>query len=205
MKDEKGTSVLGRTRWRKFAVAAVPAAIAAGAMVVAMGNGALAASFAVSGQSFEVSADHLHGDGFVQYGSIDKDASGGYHPIAIAGIRSATLTNLCQSVVVKTPLGPVTMLINAGSPSSPVTADSLFIDVQQLQGDATFKNIEIGRDASTLDKGPTGAQGGVGGFGQQADTVDIDGVKQTAWATNAGTFKLTNLNLQVLLGSQPCF
>ena len=39
----------------------VPALAAAGAIVVGMANGAIAASFAVSGSTFKVSADELNG------------------------------------------------------------------------------------------------------------------------------------------------
>lgn len=52
-------------------------------------------------------------------------------------------------------------------------------------------DIEIGRYAGTLDKGPSGSKGTAGMFGQQADRIELRGVRQTAWATTAGTFKLS--------------
>jgi len=60
-----GTVVQGRTRWRRFAAIMVPAVVAAGAIVLGMANGAIAASFSVSGSQFKVSADQLDGKGFV--------------------------------------------------------------------------------------------------------------------------------------------
>jgi hypothetical protein len=62
--------------------------------------------------------------------------------------------------------------------------------------------MQIGQDASTLNKGPNGVQGKAGGFGQQASSVQLNNVKQVAWATTAGTFKLSNLSMK--LGDE-CF
>ncbi|MGO4747485.1 cholesterol esterase, partial [Streptomyces sp. 2MCAF27] len=61
----------GGTRWKRFAVVMVPSVAATAAIGVALAQGALAASFSVSGQQFKVSADLLKGKGFVQYGTLD--------------------------------------------------------------------------------------------------------------------------------------
>ena len=162
MNDAHGSPVLGRTRWRRFAVVAVPALALAGAIVFGMANGAIAASFAVSGSTFKVSADKLVGNGFVQYGGVAVDKAGNVHPVAVSGIKSASLTNLCQSVVV--PGTSISLVIRAGK-TKDATATDLLIDMTQLSGDATFNNISIGQDASTLTKGPAGAVGQAGGGG----------------------------------------
>ncbi|HEX5496062.1 MAG TPA: DUF6230 family protein [Mycobacteriales bacterium] len=205
------TPTVGRTRWRRFAVAAVPSLAAAGALVVLMANGAIAASFAVSGQQFKVSGDSLDGTGFVQFGGIDASvgAAGAKvpHPVVVSGIAHATIHNLCQSVVTPIPLlGDFTLQIHAGAAADkPVTADNLVIDVTQLSGDATFTNIEIGRDAFTLNKGPSGVTGAQNTFGQQADTVHINSFQQSALSTNAGTFTLPGLHLSLVSGRHECF
>jgi len=195
--------VRGRTRWRRFAALTLPALAAAGFIVFGMANGAIAASFAVSGQTFKVSADKLVGNGFVQYGGVAKDSEGVEHPVAVSGISRATLTNLCQSV--KVPGAPVVLTINAGGNGKPATANNLLLDVTDLRGDATFTNIEIGRDAGSLDKGAS--KGESGSFGQQADRVVINNLKQVAWSTTAGTFTLTGLRLKVNVGddAKECF
>ena len=204
MNDAQGSPGPGRTRWRRFAVALVPAVALAGAIVFGMANGAIAASFSVSGSTFKVSADKLEGDGFVQYGGIVTDKAGNVHPVAVSGIKSASLTNLCQSVVV--PGTPISLVIRAGrDPLHPATATGLLIDMTQLSGDATFENISIGQDASTLNKGPGTAVGQAGGFGQQADKVTILGLHQVAWSTSAGTFTLNGLDLHVSLSKEECF
>lgn len=79
-------------------------------------------------------------------------------------------------------------------------ASHLTTDSTELSGDASFKNIEIGNDASTLDK--AGVQGPIGVFSQQADTVRIANLRQTNYATTAAVFKLPGLNLS--FSSQGC-
>lgn len=212
MEDTPSAPEVGRTRWRRFAAAAVPSVAAAGALVVLMANGAIAASFAVSGQSFKVSGDSLDGTGFVQFGGFDASLGPQDtkvpHAVVISGIKHATIHNLCQSVLTSVPgLGDFTLQIHAGTASDkPVTADDLVIDLTQLDGDATFTNIQIGVDETKLNKGPTDNQNvGQGVFGQQADTVHIDHLKQTALATNAGTFTLPGLSLSISKGDHECF
>jgi hypothetical protein len=206
MKDAHGHEIQGRTSWRRFAALGVPGLAGAAALMVSMASGAFASSFAVSGQQFKVSADSLEGTGFAQYGWLDGNARGEANAVAVSAIKDATLVNLCQSVVTEFPIiGAFSLNISAGNKGTPVTAKDLFVDATQLGGDASFSNIEIGRDASTLDKGPSHAQGMQDLFAQQADTVSIKDLKQVAWATNAATFRLAGLNLKVNKGTHECF
>ncbi|MFI5494125.1 DUF6230 family protein [Actinoplanes sp. NPDC051859] len=198
MKDAQGDPAYGRTNWRRFAVAAVVPTAAAGALIFGMANGAFAASFTVSGQSFKISADRLEGTGFAQYGGFDTKKDGTKIPVAVSGIAAAELTNLCQSV--KTPGLPVVLTIRAGREAGkPASATDLLIGVNELSGDAKFTDINIGQDASTLGLGGKNAHGEAGGFGQEAKKVTITGLKQTAVSTTAGTFTLNGLNLKVNL------
>lgn len=64
------SQVRGGTRWKRFALVMVPSVVATAAVGVGLAQGALAASFSVSGQSFKVHADKLVGHDFVQYGSV---------------------------------------------------------------------------------------------------------------------------------------
>ncbi|MGC9669110.1 DUF6230 family protein [Planosporangium sp. 12N6] len=204
VKDAQGDLVQGRTKWRRFAVVVLPAAAAAGAMMVGMANGAIAAQFSVSGQTFKVAADRLEGDGFTQYGGLASEAGANKenpadpknHPIAVSGIKSADLYGLCQSV--KVPGLPVSLVINAGGNGDPAKATDLLIGMDDLKGNATFTNINIGQDASTMDKGGVNLpRGQAGAFGQQADHVTITNLKQTARSTQAATFQLTGLHMYV--------
>jgi len=192
----------------------VPSVAATAAIGVALAQGALAASFSVSGQSFKVTADQLDGTGFSQYGAIDSgytlDGQKTAHPVAVSGFKSATIQNMCQSVV--TPdiplIGSVSLMLKAGGSGTPVEADNLYIDVADLNADATFRNIDIGVAAKDASKGPgmvKGEQANPYGFAQQADSATLKNVKQTAWATTAGTFKLSGLKMSLSTGVKECY
>ncbi|HLL36840.1 MAG TPA: DUF6230 family protein [Streptomyces sp.] len=209
------SQVRGGTRWKRFAVVMVPSVAATAAIGVALAQGALAASFSVSGQSFKVTTERLDGTGFVQYGALDEgytlDGKKTVHPVAVSAFKSATIKNMCQSVV--TPnipvLGNVSLMLRAGQGDTPVKAENLYIDVAELEGDATFRGIDIGVAAKDATKGP-GMKGGKEqsnpyGFAQQADSVTLTDVKQTAWATTAGTFKLSGLKMSLSTGVKECY
>ena len=213
-----GAGAPGRVRWRRFAVMFIPAAGATALLIGLTASGALASSFSISGNQFQVSADQLTGTGFQQFGTIDQTAGGtnaqtgqpnpAIIAVAESEIGSADLTNLCQSVVANFPfgLGTFTLRITAGNGGTPVHADSLVIDANQLSGTtATFHNINIGQDASTLNAVSGLPKGVAGSFGQQASDVSISGLKQTAYSTSAGTFTLPGFSLNLSAGSNSCF
>jgi hypothetical protein len=194
--------VRGGTRWKRFAVVMVPSVAATAVLGVALGQGALAASFAVSGQQFKVKADKLVGTGFVQYGAIDvQSGTGKKIPVAVSAFSEADITALCQSVVVPTPFGSVKLRLTAGDKGDVVYAKNIYIDLDQLDTDAEFQDINIGVAAGTKTYGP-GMKGGgeiadPNSFSQQARLATLTGVEQTAWATSAGTFKLPDLSLKL--------
>lgn len=211
------SQVRGGTRWKRFALVMVPSVVATAAVGVGLAQGALAASFAVSGQSFKVRTDKLVGEDFVQYGSVavgtDLEGNKAAHPVAVSGFSKATITNMCQSVVTpKVPfgIGNVSLELKAGTnPDNPVVATNLYLDVAQLDTDAYFENIDIGVAAGSV--GAPGIQPGTEGgvnrnaFAQRAKVATLTDVKQTAWATTAGTFKLSNLSLKLHKGVKECF
>ncbi|MFF5154664.1 DUF6230 family protein [Streptomyces sp. NPDC000348] len=201
------SQVRGGTRWKRFAVVMVPSVLATAAVGVGLAQGALAASFSVSGQQFKVTAGHLHGEGFAQYGGIDTvytstDGEGKKPvPVAISSFKDATINKMCQSVATKIPVlnKTIYLRLEAGN-DKPVTAKNLYIDVAQLDADATFSNIDIGVAVQDQSRGPAVKEGEnvmKGGFAQQAETADLYGVEQTAWATTAGTFTLNGLSMRL--------
>jgi hypothetical protein len=213
------SQVRGGTRWKRFAVVMVPSVAATAAIGVALAQGALAASFSVSGQQFKVRADSLEGDGFEQYGAVDSGTTLAgdktIHPVAVSAFNSATITNLCQSVVTpNVPIfGNVSLILRAGAdPQKPVEATKLYIDLDDLSAEATFTNINIGVAAGSMSKGPGVKSGEVAnkqanpnGFGQEADHASLTDVKQTAWATTAGTFKLSGLHMSISTKGAECY
>src|SRR5713226_7240757 len=134
--------VEGRVRWRRFAIAFVPALAAAATLIALTTEGVLAASISVSGSAFEVSSSELNGTGFEQFGGVVTEQNGTQHLVAISAIKSASLANLCQSVTV--PGLGTALRITAGGGGSPATASNLIVDADQLSGNATFNNITIG-------------------------------------------------------------
>jgi uncharacterized protein DUF6230 len=206
VKDSQGSLVQGRTRWRKFAIVLVPALAAVGGLLWGISAGAFPAQFTISGQQFKVSADELRGEDFRQVPGWDREADGTNHPVARSIIGEAELDNLCQSVDVPVipalfpNLDKIVLRIEAGQ-GDPATASDLVIGVTELGGDATFTNIEIGNDAGDISGEPLLT----GQFGQRSDEVVITDLRQTAYSTTAGTFRLTGLHLEVLLDSDTAF
>lgn len=198
----------GGTRWRRFGLVMVPSVAATAAIGLALAQGALAASFSVSGQEFKVRVDYLDGRGFNQYGTIvSPSGSGSSRPVAVSAFDTATIEDLCQSVVVPTPIGDVTVRITAGTdPDNPVTAENLFIDLEQLNAQAVFTNIDIGVAVHELEGPDPVSRVDPNSFGQQSDRAQLWDVEQVAWATSAGTFRLTDLSLSLHRGSdEECF
>ncbi|WP_030610221.1 DUF6230 family protein [Streptomyces achromogenes] len=210
------SQVRGGTRWKRFAVVMVPSVAATAAIGVALAQGALAASFSVSGQEFKVRAGQLEGHGFTQYGAVDtgKSLDGSKdeaHPVAVSAFNTAEITDMCQSVVTPIPFlnKQVTLKLTAGDKGKKVEASQLYIDVANLDAkEALFKGMDIGVAAGSATKGPRPnpeeykqKKASPFGFAQQADTAILTDVKQTAWATTAGTFKLSNLHMGLSWGS----
>lgn len=208
------SQVRGGTRWKRFAVVMVPSVAATAVIGVALAQGALAASFSVSGQEFKVRAGQLVGYDMNQYGAIDSGKSlkgeDQAHPVSVSAFDHATITNMCQSVVTPVPFlnKSVTLKLTAGDKGTDVVADQIYIDVANLDAkDAVFSGINIGVPAGTTSgktpkpKTAAGEQSSPFGFAQQADKAVLTDVKQTAWATTAGTFKLSDLHMGLSWGS----
>lgn len=221
MKDAMGAQVLGGTKWKRFALVMVPTVGIAGAMTVGMANGVLASSFAVSGQQFKVSADNLDGWTFAQSGDVIVDANGQPHAVAVAGIKSAKITNMCQSVVVPIPmLGNLSIILRAGAdPKNPVAASNLVLDTNQVNANATFTGVTIGASAADIaaktkidgfvkhtgDKDGSTTAFGAGDFGQVVNHAVLTDVRQTAYSTTAGTMSLKGLSISANLSKKACF
>lgn len=201
---DSGNERTGGVRWKRFGGMLALTTVATGALVALTAQGVLAANFSISGMPFTVAATHLHGDGFEQFATIDnmienspnQGDTGGQVVVIVSAIDHATLNNLCQSVS----LGGMHMKITAGGGDTPVKADSLVVDSDLIEGATDFKNIDIGQDASTLDevddrRNGGKVRGGEGVFSQQAETVDIDNLRQNNYATTASRFTLPGLRM----------
>ncbi len=197
----KFRNLIGK-RSGRILLAAVPVAVVSTVMMGGVAQGAVPVSFAISGSQFQISASQLEGSGFSQYAGVADDTAGKPHQVAIANIKSASLADLCQSVTTDTPLGKVGLVITAGGGGKPATASDLQIGMTDLKGDTSFKNIRIGVDASTVN---TSAKGTAGDFAQDADTISISNLQQTAWSTQASVFTLKGMHVQLTTDGTTCF
>jgi Family of unknown function (DUF6230) len=188
----------GRTRWRRFTAVMVGGLAATAGLVLLTGQGVLAASFSISGMPFVVTSPKLHGYGFAQYAELDQMApgspnegdTGGQVLVIVSAVRDAELDGLCQSIE----LGGVYLKLTAGSATNKVKADTLVVDSDVISANAEFKAIDIGQDASTLNRVP-GKTGAIGVFGQQAEEVTLTNLRQNNYATTAARFYLPNLRM----------
>jgi Family of unknown function (DUF6230) len=190
---------LGRVRWRRFAITLIPAIALAVMLMVLSTQAVLAVSISISGEPFTVTASLLKGYGFEQFPVVDhsaiNDLPGKSSQISLeaTAIRSAKITNLCQSVR----MGPISMVIRAGGGGTPASATDLVVDADRFSGKkAKFTHLSQGEDASALNQVP-GVRGPAGAFALQAATVTITDLRQHAYATTAGTFTLPNFSLRL--------
>jgi len=186
----------GRVRWRRFAIIMIPATALAVMLIMLSTQAVLAVSISISGEPFTVTAGRLKGLGFEQFPVVDHSGSSGepgksgQFTLEATAIRSAKITDLCQSVRI---LG-LSMVIKAGGGGTPVSATDLVVDADRFSGNASFTHLTQGQDASTLNEVP-GIKGPAGAFALAASTVTITDLKQHAYATTAGTFTLPGFSL----------
>ena len=224
--SESPGALEGRTRWRRFGLAAGVGLGAVGLVGYLGATGALALTFAFSGIPFTLSADSLGGTGFVQYAFPDRLASdagasaleGGagrlingsgsinntatvnnttYAADTVTQLRNATINGLSQTICAPTPLGNAIRVTIAGSGDT--TAGNLVIQAPALTADsAKFSNIIIGESVASALQGQ--------GFGANNSFTDPYGALSGApiggsFAQGADSVTLTNIN-QIGVGTQ---
>jgi len=185
----------GRVRWRRFTIILLPTIVVAVLLLILTARSVLAVSLNISGRPFIVTAGLLHAEGFEQFGILDHsiELPGRNHQIALAvtAMRSVRISHLCQAVNV----GGVSMIITAGDGSTPVTATNLVVYADRFSGNASFKHLTLGRDASTVHAVP-GLRGPPGAFSLDATRVTISDLRQHAFATTASSFTLPGFRLR---------
>ncbi|MEO3891932.1 DUF6230 family protein [Nonomuraea sp. B5E05] len=194
----------GRVRWKRFGLILVPVAAMTSLLIGATAQGAIGATFVVSGNGFKLFAGELRGQGFSLATDVDRTKDGRLIPVIVAGVRRAAVSELCSSALVKTPVGTVTLRLTGGQGGNEVDIDDLVIDVSVGQTAASIRDLELGRDASTLDEVPAG-RGPAGTFGGQARVVTLRDVRLGARAVTAATFSLPDLGLKLSRGEHECY
>jgi hypothetical protein len=196
-----GSSAVRRSgrRWRRFWLLAVPAVAAAGAVLVGVAQGALAASVAASGNAFKVSGDRLEGDGFTVMPGLNTEPGGKQHVVMVVTARRAELRNLCVSLLLPTPLGKMTVVVKAGT-SRPVQATNLSVHADQAFGDIQLTQV----DAQAL-SGAGASGNGLGGLTGSVSHLVAINPKFTGWRGTAGSFTLHDVSVLVKPGDHECF
>lgn len=195
----------GRTHWKKSAVMLVPGVACVGALVIALAQGAMAASFAVSGKNFKVTADRITGRGISSFPSSQTSKDGKGHAVLLAGIKSGTAKGVCLSMKQSLPVvGDVSMTVRSGD-GTPIRGENLVVNADALTSSGgRVTGVQAGRDASTLSAAP-GVSGPPGLFGVQASTAVANDVKSTAWASNGGSLTLSKVEIQLHHDGTECY
>jgi hypothetical protein len=181
---------VGRVRWSRFVITLIPVVALAVMLVLLSTQAVLAVSLSISGEAFTVTAGRLVGQGFEQFPVVDHSATKKHISLEATAIRSAQISNLCQSIRV----GGLIMVIKAGGGSTPVSATNLVVDADSFSGNASFTHLTQGEDAGTLNQVPS-IRGPSGAFSLSASSVTITNLRQHAFATTAGTFTLPGFSL----------
>jgi uncharacterized protein DUF6230 len=202
----------GRTCWKRFAAVFVSGVAATAALGIGMAQGALAASFLISGQHFQVAADTLRARGLSVYPMVDVARRGTLVPVVVLGFRHADIDRLCLSVELPVPvLGPYTLMLTGGERRR-VEATNLFIDATSVSADqANTTDIDIGVAAGAITKGPVNPGDrnsqffDPNVFAQQAQSAVLTDVRVNSVAVSSGTLNIPGLSLRVRQGNHHCF
>ncbi|MGW8377426.1 DUF6230 family protein [Streptomyces sp. ODS28] len=195
----------GRIRWKRTACMLVPGVLCVGAVAVALAQGAVAASFAVSGKNVKASVKELSGSGITAFPASTSGKGGKAHPVMLATVRQGQAKGVCASMVQKVPvLGDVSIVVRAAE-SRPAEANNVIVNADALlDGEGEVSGAQVGRDASTL-TGIPGSAGPQGLFGIQADKAVAKNIKGTAWAANGGSLKASGLKVEMRQDGKQCY
>jgi len=150
-------------------------------LLSAVATGLLPASTALSGPAFTMSADDVSMKDVTLY-PVPLNGSA-HRATVVATVREGTMADLCQSMLVPTPLGDLTVRVTAGE-GRPVTAVWLVMDAEQLVADAEFREMEFG------------------GFG--AGELQMRRFRMSASSISAGSFRLSDMRVSARPGRHEC-
>jgi hypothetical protein len=194
----------GRVRWNRFALVFIPAMVVGSLLFCATVQGAIGAAFVVAGQTIKVSASEIRAFGVSEFGSHLETKNGKPIPVFVTASRRTEIFNLCESYLLRTPLGTATVKVTGGTGGEPVTGVNHVVYAKRLHGHTSYTNLQIGRDASTLDSVP-GVIGSPGNVGQYSSVVIVRDSRQIQIALSAESLAIPDSSLRVLIGEHECF
>lgn len=176
---------------------------AASALGAGIARGDLPMNIALSGQSFSATIGSLSGTSIAIYPrqvstSGGGERSGAQQSMAIK-LGTATLTDLCLSMVAHgiPVVGDATITLRAPGPST--RAENLVIDATGLGGSIGARNVVIGADFSPTDK-----QAASMGTGIVAESSTLTDAHLTATALRASSLTLTTFDVSIDKGARRC-
>ncbi|OIK00403.1 hypothetical protein BIV25_07960 [Streptomyces sp. MUSC 14] len=201
-----------RTRWRRFAAILAPSIVGAAVLTVSVAQGALAASFFISGETFKIAADSLTGKGMSVYGMVNVTRKGRLVPVTVTGVRDARIDALCLSIRFPIPvLGTYTLRLT-GDHERPATARDMFFDVSLLKAsEASLKNLDIGVAAGSLTSGEVSPGDRDSKFfdpnsvAMQSTSIIMRNLRVNSVAASLGSLDLPGAQLKLTSGAHECF
>jgi hypothetical protein len=153
------------------------AAAGAAGLLSAVATGLLPMSVAMTGPAFRMTADEmrLHD---VTLLPVEDGSTGRWRTVAMA--HEGTLTGLCQSLLMSTPAGTLTVRLTA---RGPVEASSVVV---APEGRDTVLELT---DADSL---------------LTAGELRVRDLRTSARSISSGSFRMTGVHLSVALGSHAC-
>ncbi|MEW9549751.1 DUF6230 family protein [Nonomuraea sp. NPDC050783] len=191
-------------RWKRFWSVLAPSLAALAVLAVGMAQGAVPASFAVSGRRMKVSAAKLSGRGVGMVPGVVRSVDGRRHVVVRLSLRTAQVYGLCQSAEVDTPMGPFTVRLGTRDREKPSRISELDISATSLSADVDLGSVVLNRDAGTPGAGNV-QKGRRGDYGVDVLTFSARDVTADAWMVMGGSFLVDGLSVTIGQDVRPCF
>ncbi|KAB2352227.1 DUF6230 family protein [Actinomadura rudentiformis] len=173
-------------------------------LVVAMVQGTLATSFALSSRDMKVSANRIQGNGYITYPSVVTSADGRKHPVVVIAVKSAHVHGLCQSSAIPTPLGRYVLRLHFPARTTSVSVTDLRVSATTINAGLDFSSLQLNRDAASLDAVP-GAVGDPGQYGLKALGFAVENVKVRSWSVVSGSLQGQGARMAIGRTEPECF
>lgn len=204
----------GRRGTRVRALPMMGAGLAAvAAMFTLVSQSVLAVNFTTSDTAYTIYTDRVSGQHAAAY--INEQVThSGKKAVVQFGFKSASLNGFCAISKQDLPvLGTVSVVITAGEPVDGTTtapagqsieANWLYLASDSLTGNGDqISKMNLGQSADTLMTDTTAFPGTPGGFGLQAEVMNISKLDTASYGIGLdGQISLPNLKIRVLPGAR---
>lgn len=195
------------TRWGRCAAVMLPTLVITGVLGFAVGQGALAASFNVADQPFEIRSTELSGNGLGAVIAAEnvKSDNGAVQPTAVvhAGLNSADISGLCL-IAKQNFLGAAYSILVSSGGDQKAGGQNVMFDVTDIEAmPALLSKAILGRSADEVVAAGQNLGGQPGAFGLDVGegSVTLQNVKATAYnAQVVGQLAIPQLRISLRPG-----